>query len=279
MSTIVVAGKEVPRLGFGAMRVMGARGADGQPDREASRALVRRAVELGTKFIDTANIYGDGYSEEVIAEALHPYADDLLITTKGGLLGRAGTPRADGRPSGDGSPAGLKQACDASLRRLRVDTIDLYQYHAPDPDVPFEDSVGALVELRDAGKIRHIGLSNVGRRQIATALDITPIASVQNRYNHEDRTSEKVLDMCEEQGIAFLPWGPVQVGDDLAIATVAAKHGATTQQIALAWLLARSPVILPIPGTSSIEHLEENTLSTGVTLDHEDVEMLTGNAG
>lgn len=272
MSTIEVAGKVVPRLGFGAMRVMGAPGPDGTPDREASRALIRRAVELGTTFIDTANIYGDGYSEEVIAEALHPYADDLLVATKGGLVG--GGLHQSGRPNTDGRPDSLKQACDASLQRLQLETIDLYQLHAPDPDVPFEDSVGALVELRDAGKIRHIGLSNVGRKQIAAALALTPVASVQNRYNHDDRASEGVLGMCEEHGIAFLPWGPVQVGDDPTIATVAAKHATTTTQVALAWLLARSPVMLPIPGTSSIAHLEENVRAATLTLDDDDIRAL-----
>jgi pyridoxine 4-dehydrogenase len=276
MDTIEVAGKVVNRLGFGAMRVMGARGPDGQPDREASRQLVRRAVELGANFIDTANIYGDGYSEEVIAEALHPYDEELLIATKGGLLPMAS--RQSGGPSGDGSPKGLKDACEVSLKRLRVDTIDLYQYHVPDPNVPYEESVGALVELRDEGKIRHIGLSNVGRRQLGTALEQTPIASVQNRYNHNDRSSEKVLDMCEEHGIAFLPWGPIQVGDDSEIGAIAVKHGVSPQQIALAWLLARSNVMLPIPGTSSIEHLEENAAAIGINLDHEDIEVLTGNA-
>jgi pyridoxine 4-dehydrogenase len=272
MSTIQVAGKEVPRLGFGAMRVMGALGADGKPDREASRALVRRAVELGARFVDTANIYGDGYSEEVIAEALSPYPDDLLIATKGGLA--SGAVRQPGVPNCDGRPASLKQACEASLRRLRLDTIDLYQLHAPDPDVPFEDSVGALVELRDEGKIRHIGLSNLGRRQIAAAEVLTPIASVQNRYNHEDRASEGVIGMCEEHDIAFLPWGPVQVGDDLAIATVATKHGVSPQQAALAWLLARSNAMLPIPGTSSIAHLEQNAAAADIELDDDDVTLL-----
>jgi pyridoxine 4-dehydrogenase len=275
MSTIVVAGKEVPRLGFGAMRVMGALGSEGTPDREASRALIRRAVELGAGFVDTANIYGSGYSEEVIAEALHPYADELLIATKGGLVAGA-APRPDGRPNTDGSPAGLKAACEASLGRLKTDTIDLYQLHAPDPDVPYAESIGALMELRDEGKIRHIGISNVGRKQIAEAIAMTPIASVQNRYNHEDRASEKVLDMCEENGIAFLPWGPLLVGDDPAIATVAAKHGVSTQQAALAWLLARSSVMLPIPGTSSIAHLEENAAAGAITLDDADIALLRG---
>ncbi|HEY2332769.1 MAG TPA: aldo/keto reductase [Acidimicrobiales bacterium] len=280
MSTIEVAGKEVPRLGFGAMRVMGALGSDGKPDREASRALIRRAVELGARFIDTANIYGDGYSEEVIAEALHPYADDLLIATKGGLVGGAARrPNPDGRPNTDGRPDSLKQACEASLRRLRLDTIDLYQLHAPDPDVPFEESIGALIELRDEGKIRHIGLSNLGRRQIAAASALTPIASVQNRYNHDDRASEGVIDMCEEHGIAFLPWGPVQVGDDTAVAGVAEKHGVSTQQAALAWLLARSSTMLPIPGTSSIAHLEQNVAAADIALDPGDVELLNATAG
>jgi aryl-alcohol dehydrogenase-like predicted oxidoreductase len=256
-TSIRVGDHTVDRLGFGAMRVMGARGPDGGPDRQAAVELVRRAVELGVTFIDTADIYGDGASEEIIAEALHPYPADVLIATKGGFVPGERKPGEATLPQ-DCRPERLRRVCEESLRRLRVERIDLYQLHTPDPDVPFEDSVGALVELRDEGKIAHIGLSNIGRRHLAAALELTPIVSVQNRYNHTDRSSEKVLQMCAARAIAFLPWGPIQTGDDEALATVAAELDATTQQTALAWLLHHSPFMLPIPGTSSIAHLEEN---------------------
>ena len=268
--SIAIGDREVSRLGFGAMRVMGAG--------EAAPQLVRRAVDLGVQFIDTADIYGDGASEEIIAEALVPYPDDVLIATKGGFVPGPidagavvpGEPlRAPLLPP-DGRPEWLRRVCDASLRRLRVDTIELYQLHAPDPKVPFEESIGALVELRDEGKLRQIGLSNVNRKHLATALAITPIASVQNRYNPTDRSSERVLEMCEEHGIAFLPWGPISV-DNEAIDAIASREHATPQQVALAWLLARSPVMLPIPGTSSIEHLEENVAARDLSLSDDDI--------
>jgi aryl-alcohol dehydrogenase-like predicted oxidoreductase len=246
------------------MRVMGAG--------EAAPQLVRRAVELGVQFIDTADVYGDGASEQIIAEALVPYPDDVLIATKGGFVPGPLTPGAPGEPMlpADGRPEYLRRVCDASLRRLRIDTIDLYQLHAPDPKVPFEDSIGALVQLRDEGKVRHVGLSNVNRKHLATAVRITPIASVQNRYNPTDRRSERVLEMCEEHGIAFLPWGPISV-DNEAIDEIASREHATPQQVALAWLLARSPVMLPIPGTSSIAHLEANVGALDLELSDEDV--------
>jgi aryl-alcohol dehydrogenase-like predicted oxidoreductase len=258
-STIEVAGREVGRLGFGAMRIMGA---------DDPAALVRRVVELGVQFIDTADIYGDGASETIIADAISPYPDDVLIATKGGFVPGEIQPGQRSLPP-DGRPERLKRVCEESLQRLRVDRIDLYQLHMPDPDVPIEDSVGALVELREAGKIDRIGLSNVGRGHIAKALDVTPIASVQNRYNVKDQTSNKVLDFCAERGIAFLPWGPIQTGADEALDEVAAEVGATPSQVALAWLLARSPVMLPIPGTSKVAHLEENVGATAVVLDDE----------
>jgi aryl-alcohol dehydrogenase-like predicted oxidoreductase len=260
-----VGDREVYRLGFGAMRVMGAWDASGDRSRAAAVALVRRAVELGVTFIDTADIYGNGASEEIIAEALHPYAADLVIATKGGFVPGQVQPGQQMLPP-DCRPERLRRVCEDSLRRLRVERIDLYQLHTPDPSVPFEDSVGALVALRDEGKIAQIGLSNVNRKHLATALTLAPIASVQNRYNHTDRSSERVLEMCEEAGVVFLPWGPIQIGDDPALAAVAAEVGATPQQTALAWLLHRSPLILPIPGTSSMAHLEENVASATLRL-------------
>ena len=239
------------------MRVMGA--AD-------PAALVRRAVELGVQFIDTADIYGDGASERVIADALRPYPEHVLVATKGGFVPGKLRP---GRPAlpADCRPERLRRVCEESLLRLRLERIDLYQLHTPDPGVPFAESVGALVELREEGKIAHIGLSNVGRTHILQALEITPIASVQNRFNHLDRTSEKVLNLCTERGIVFLPWAPIQTGPDGPLRAVAAEVGATPSQVALAWLLHRSPVILPIPGTSSFSHLEENVAAARVRLD------------
>jgi pyridoxine 4-dehydrogenase len=222
---------EVRRLGFGAMRIV--------DDRENGARVVRRAVELGVNFIDTADIYGAGTSEEVIAEALHPYPDGLVITTKGGL-GYGLQER--GR---DARPERLRQACDESLRRLRLERIDLYQLHRHDPEVPIEESVGALEELRQEGKIRLIGLSNVGVGQLRKAQSVTSIASVQNEYNRGLLTSDDVLDVCEAEGIAFMPWSPL--GEAL---------GEPASE--LRWLLDRSPVVLPIPGTSKVEHLEVN---------------------
>ncbi len=266
--SIVIGDREVSRLGFGAMRVMGAG--------EAAPQLVRRAVDLGVQFIDTADIYGDGASEQIIAEALVPYPDGVLVATKGGFVPGPLTPGPPGAPMlpPDGRPEYLRGVCDASLRRLRVDTIDLYQLHAPDPKVPFEDSIGALAELRDEGKLLQIGLSNVNRKHLATALAITPIASVQNRYNPTDRSSERVLEMCEEHGIAFLPWGPISA-DNETIDAIASREHATPQQVALAWLLARSPIMLPIPGTSSIEHLEENVAARDLSLSDDDLAAIS----
>lgn len=266
--SIAIGDREVSRLGFGAMRVMGAG--------DAAPQLVRRAVGLGAQFVDTADIYGDGASEEIIADALFPYPDDVLIATKGGFVPGEVAPRDSSEPlrqpllPPDGRPERLRRVCEASLRRLRVDCIELYQLHAPDPNVPFEDSIGALVQLRDEGKLRHIGISNVNRKHLAAALAITPIASVQNRYNPTDRSSERVLEMCEEHGIAFLPWGPISV-DNEAIDAIASREHATPQQVALAWLLARSPVMLPIPGTSSIAHLEENVAARELRLSEDDI--------
>ena len=266
-------GGELPinRLGYGAMRVTG-EGIWGPPDDpEAAKQVLRRVVELGVNFIDTADAYGPNVSEALIAEALHPYADDLVVATKGGL-----TRTGPGEWPTNGQPEHLRQALDDSLKRLKVERIDLYQFHRPDPDVPFEDSLGALVEGRDAGKIRLIGLSNVTTNQLETALDMTPIASVQNRYNLTDRDSEDVLKLCEEKGIAFIPWYPVGAGDlaNDTLQRIADEHDATIYQIALAWLLHHSPVMLPIPGTSSIEHLEENVAAADIVLSDDDMAAL-----
>jgi pyridoxine 4-dehydrogenase len=248
----------VSRLGFGAMRITG-RGVWGPPaNREDAVRLLRRAVDLGVNFIDTADSYGPGVSEELIAEALAPYGDGLVIATKGGL-----TRPGPGEWRRDGRPEHLRAACEASLKRLRVNRIDLYQLHSPDPRVPLEESIGALVDLQRAGKIRYIGVSNVDASELAAARRGATIVSVQNRYNLADRSSDPVLTACARDGLAFLPWFPLSAGSDAtsanrALAEVAARHSATPAQVAIAWLLARSPVMLPIPGTSSLIHLEEN---------------------
>jgi pyridoxine 4-dehydrogenase len=260
----------VNRLGFGAMRITGS-GIWGEPrDREAAKAVLRRAVELGVNFIDTADSYGPNVSEELIAEALHPYPDDLVIATKGGLL-RSG-PNA-WHP--DGRPEHLVEVCEGSLRRLKLDQIPLYQFHRPDPAVPLEESVGTLVQLKEQGKIRHIGLSNVNEKQLREAQKLTPIVSIQNRYNATDRGSEALLDLCEQEQLTFLPWAPIQNLDSRA-AKVSQKYGVTPRQIVLAWMLARSSAMLPIPGTGSVEHLEENIAAAALRLTADEVSSLTG---
>lgn len=265
---------EVRRLAYGAMRITG-EGVWGEPeDRDGARAVLGRLPELGVNLIDTADSYGPHVSEELIAEVLHPY-DGLTVATKGGLerTGPGEWPR-------NGRPEHLKQACEGSLRRLRVDRIDLYQLHSPDEDVPYEESVGALKELHDEGKIRHIGISNVSVEQLEQAREIVDVVSVQNRFNLEDRSSERVLDRCEELGIAFIPWYPLAAGDLAkpggAAAEIAEAHDASAGQIALAWLLQCSPVTVPIPGTSSIDHLEENVAAAGIELSEEELERLSG---
>ncbi|MDX6668085.1 MAG: pyridoxine 4-dehydrogenase [Solirubrobacteraceae bacterium] len=271
-------GPTVRRLGFGAMRITG-QGIWGPPeDRDEAKRVLRRAVELGVNLIDTADAYGPDVSEQLIAEALHPYPDDLVIATKGGLL-RSGP----GEWEPDGRPEHLREACDGSLRRLRLDAIELYQLHRPDPEVPFADSVGALIELRDEGKIRHIGLSNVTVDQLAEALAMTEIVTVQNRYNLVDRDSEDVLEDCTRRGVGFIPWWPLAVGR-LArtggpLDEIAAAHDATPAQVALAWMLHRSPVMLPIPGTSSVEHLEENLAAAQLDLSEDEVQRLGAASG
>ena len=272
--TITIGGDlTVNRMGFGAMRLTGP-GIWGEPaDTEVARRVLRRAIELEVNFIDTADSYGPEVSERLIAEALRPYPAGLVIATKGGLLRDGpGIWRPDGRPSH------LRSALEGSLRRLDLEHIDLYQFHRPDPKVPFAESVGALVRMKEEGKIRHIGLSNVDVRQIEQALGATEIVSVQNRYNLEDRDSERVLSACEARGLAFLPWNPLDVGR-LATAVgrldqLAAQREATPGQIALGWLLARSPVMLPIPGTGSVAHLEENVAAAAIRLSPAEVEQL-----
>ena len=274
MDTFAIGGElEVHRLGFGAMRITG-RGIWGPPDDpDEARRLLRRVVELGIDLIDTADSYGPEVSENLIAEALRPYPDNLVIATKGGLR-RTGP----GQWPRDARPERLKECCEGSLRRLKLDQIPLYQLHAPDPKVPYEDSVGALKELQDEGKIRHVGVSNVSVAQLEQARAIVEVASVQNRYNVADRDSEDVLEVCESLGIGFIPWFPLATGRLAEPAgpldRIAREHDATPAQIALAWLLARSSMMLPIPGTSSIEHLEEDLTATRIELSLSEVEEI-----
>jgi pyridoxine 4-dehydrogenase len=271
--TISIGGDlSVNRLGFGAMRITGP-GIWGPPaDHDEAVQVLRRAVELGVDFIDTADSYGPAVSEELIAEALAPYPEGLVIATKGGFL-RPGP--GEWRP--DGHPEHLRAACEGSLARLGMDQIPLYQFHRPDPAVPFEDSVGELVALRDEGKVRHIGLSNVDTALFERARALTPIASVQNRYNPSDRASEPLVELAEDHGFAFIPWAPVggyRPGVGEGLATVAKRRGVSRVQVAIAWQLARSPQMLPIPGTSSLEHLEENVAAAALELSGEDLAAL-----
>jgi pyridoxine 4-dehydrogenase len=263
----------VNRLGFGAMRITGD-GIWGPPaDRDEAKAVLRRAIELGVNFIDTADSYGPHVSEELISEALHPYPDDLVIATKGGLerTGPGQWPR-------NGRPEHLIEACEGSLRRLKLEQIPLYQFHRPDPTVPLEDSIGALVTLKEQGKIRHIGLSNVTEAQLRQAQRLTPIVSIQNRYNVDDRGSESLVDLCEQEQMVFLPWAPIQNFDSNGIAhKLARRYDATTRQIVLAWLLARSPSILPIPGTGSVSHLDANVAAAAIKLTMAEVASVTDN--
>jgi aryl-alcohol dehydrogenase-like predicted oxidoreductase len=260
----------VNRLGFGAMRITGQGIWGDPPDRNEARAVLRRAVELGVNFIDTADSYGPDVSEELIAEALHPYSEDLVIATKGGLL-RPGP----GRWDPDGRPEHLREACEGSLRRLRLDQIPLYQFHRPDPAVPLEESIGTLLALKDEGKIRHIGLSNVNEDQLRRAQAMTPIVSIQNRYNPADRKSDSLVDLCEQEEMVFLPWAPIQNLDrSPALTDIAERYDATAHQIALAWLLARSDTMLTIPGTGSVDHLEENVTAAGLRLEPDEIAVL-----
>jgi len=268
--SIAVGDRTVHRLGFGAMRITGP-GIWGPPrDPGAATRVLRRALELGVNFIDTADSYGPDVSESLIAEALYPYPDELVIATKGGLL-RDGP--GQWRP--DGRPEHLRAACEGSLRRLKLDQIAVYQLHRPDPAVPLEASVGALATLRDEGKIAHVGLSNVDTDQLAVAQRIVPIVSVQNRFNVTDRESEPLVRACAAQGLAFLPWAPLSGGEiPSAVESIARAHGVSAVAIALGWLLARSPAMLPIPGTASVAHLEDNVAAADVRLSSDDLAAL-----
>ncbi|MFN2556352.1 MAG: aldo/keto reductase [Nitriliruptorales bacterium] len=271
--TVTLGDLVVRRLGFGAMRLTGS-GVWGPPqDREGCQEVLRRALELGVNFIDTADSYGPEVDEELIAETLHPYPDDLVIATKGGFE-RPGP--GSWRPNG--RPEHLRRACEGSLARLGVDSIGVYQLHTVDRDVPFEESVGALADIRDEGKIRHVGLSNVRTHHVSSARELVPVVSVQNRFHLRDRSSQDVVDLCEHEGIAFIAYFPLAAGDlardEGTHAQVAGRHDATPAQAALAWLLARSPVMLPIPGTASLDHLEENIAAAGLKLTPDDLERL-----
>jgi len=259
----------VNRLGFGAMRITG-RGIWGEPEEpHEARAVLQRAVALGVDFIDTADAYGPEVSERLIAESLYPYPHGLVIATKGGMVRpSAGAWVADGRPEH------LRAACEASLKRLKLARIDLYQLHKVDPNVPLEDSMGALAQLRAQGKIRHVGVSNFDAAQLSAARRIVPVVSVQNRYNLGDRASGDVLGICEREGLAFIPWAPIASGtantleadSHSALTGVAQAHKVSVFQVALAWLLAKSPAMLPIPGTSSVTHLEDNIAAASLHL-------------
>jgi pyridoxine 4-dehydrogenase len=268
----------VTRLGFGAMRITG-NGIWGEPaDRTEAIRVLRRAVELGVNFIDTADSYGPAVSEEIIAEALHPYPANLVIATKGGFE-RPGP----NRWVENGTPKHLRAACEGSLRRLRLERIDLYQLHRIDPKVPAEEQLATLQALQAEGKIRHIGLSEVSVQQIQHAQTIVPIVSVQNRYSVADRGSEDVLEHCEKQNIGFIPWFPLEAGKlsgaQSSIGRLAARWKVSPSQLALAWLLSRSPVVLPIPGTSSIEHLEENVAAAALKFDAKQMQELSHATG
>jgi pyridoxine 4-dehydrogenase len=261
----------VNRMGFGAMRITGDGVWRDPSDPQRARAALRKAVELGVNFIDTADSYGPDVSEQLIAEALYPYPDDLVIASKGGLV-RPGP----GRWDPDGRPEHLRAACEGSLRRLRLDQIPLYQFHRPDPKVPLSESLGALVQLKDEGKIRHIGVSNVSEHQLRAAQQITPVVSVQNRYNAADRKSESMVDLCEQEQIVFLPWAPIQqIEGNLAVDAAAKRHDVSPRQVVLAWLLARSPQILPIPGSGSAEHVESNVAAVSLELSPDEMAAIT----
>jgi aryl-alcohol dehydrogenase-like predicted oxidoreductase len=272
-SMITIGGDlSVPRLGFGAMRLCGPRVLGRPADDANAHAVLKRAVELGVALIDTADAYGPHVNEEQIAEALYPYPSGLLIASK------CGSTRPEGRWVPNGRPEYLRSACEGSLKRLRLERIDLYQLHSPDPHVPLAESIGALGELQREGKIRHIGISNVGVTELEEAQAVAAIASVQNEYNVGNRESEAVLEACEREGVAFLPYFPIDGGDLAksggALARIAAAHGATPAQVALAWLLARSPSIAPIPGTASLAHLAENVAAARLELTQDEWDAL-----
>jgi len=261
----------VNRLGFGAMRITG-RGIWGDPpSRDQAIVTLRRVVELGVNFIDTADSYGPSVSEELIASALYPYPDDLVLATKGGLV-RPGPNRWEP----DGRPSHLRAACEGSLRRLRLEQIPLYQFHRPDPRVPLAESLGEIAALKDEGKIRHVGVSNVSEAQLREAQRILPIVSVQNRFNVTDRQSASMVDLCEQEQLTFLPWAPVQEADrNPAVAEAAQRHGVSERQVVLAWMLASSPSILPIPGTGSPVHAEENIAAASLELSPDEIAAIS----
>jgi aryl-alcohol dehydrogenase-like predicted oxidoreductase len=269
--TITIGGDlTVNRMGFGAMRVTGQGIWGDPPDWSRAQAALRQAVALDVNFIDTADSYGPEVSEALIADTLYPYPDDLVIATKGGLV-RPGP----GRWDADGRPEHLREACEGSLRRLRLDQIPLYQLHRPDPKVPFAESVGTLVELKQQGKIRHIGLSNVSEAQLRDAQRLTPVVSVQNRYNPGDRSSDSMVDLCDQESLVFLPWAPIQDTDRLApVLSAASRLHVSIRQIALAWLLTRSQQILPIPGSGSAEHVTENVAAASVQLTNDEANAI-----
>jgi len=261
----------VNRLGFGAMRITG-RGIWGDPpSRDQAILTLRRVIELGVNFIDTADSYGPSVSEELIASALYPYPDDLVLATKGGLV-RPGPNRWEP----DGRPSHLRAACEGSLRRLRLEQIPLYQFHRPDPRVPLAESLGEIASLKDEGKIRHVGVSNVSEAQLREAQRIVPIVSVQNRFNATDRQSASLVDLCEQEQLTFLPWAPVQEADrNPAVAEAAQRHGVSERQVVLAWLLASSLSILPIPGTGSVSHAEENVAAAALELSPDEIAAIS----
>ena len=264
----------VNRLGFGAMRITGD-GIWGEPeDPDEAKAVLKRAVELGVNLIDTADSYGPDVSERLIGETLHPYTEDMVLATKVGL-----TRPGPGDWSPNGRPEHIRDAIEGSLRRLKLETIDLYQLHRIDPDITLEESLGTMSELRDEGKVRHVGLSEIGVEELRQAREIVPIASVQNRYNLTDRGSEAVLEECESEGIAFIPWFPLASGslsqEGGPVDEISSRHDATPGQVALAWLLRRSPVMLPIPGTSSVNHLEENVAAASLELSDDEYAELS----
>ena len=270
--TLAIGDLEVNRMGFGAMRICGPSVWGPPKDPAAARSVLRRAVELGVNFIDSADSYGPEVSETLIAEALHPYPAGLVIATKGGIL----RPHPQAWDT-DGRPAHLRSALEGSLKRLKVTCIDVYQLHAPDPVVPYVESIGALADLQRAGKIRHIGISNVTVAQLEAARRIVPIVSVQNKYNLGDRSSDAVLAACERLGIPFMPWYPMDAGRSLKsekLKAMAASHGVSAAQMALAWLLSKSPAILMIPGTGSVAHLQENVAAAGIKLSVEELAAL-----
>ncbi|GAA1847137.1 aldo/keto reductase [Asanoa iriomotensis] len=271
----------VNRFGFGAMRITGP-GIWGPPvNKDDAIATLRRAVEEDINFIDTADSYGPNVSEELIAEALYPYPDDLVITTKAGMY-RTGPDdgEADGFWPKDGRPEHIIEACEGSLRRLRLEQIPLFQFHKTDPKVPFAESMGALVQLKEQGKVQHVGVSNVTEEQVRVAQEMVPIVSVQNRYNIDDRSSETIVDLCEQEQMVFIPWAPIIPSDDSpAVRDIAERHAATPRQISLAWLLARSPAMLPIAGTSDPAHLDDNLAAVDVHLTQAEVATLTNLGG